>query len=124
MSKAPQIDLNITVPYIFSARLYPYGTSKGDQALARDSQLVRLHDSVRFIRKTYDSITVGMNVTTYAHSDDADTSRWISGANLNVRCKTIAATGILPGHSAILGPITWWDRLLSRKQWYSGRIFH
>lgn len=28
-----QIDLNITVPFIFSARLYPYGEDKGDKSL-------------------------------------------------------------------------------------------
>uniref|UniRef100_A0A915PK39 EGF-like domain-containing protein n=1 Tax=Setaria digitata TaxID=48799 RepID=A0A915PK39_9BILA len=37
-SNTPQIDLNITVPYVFSARLYPFGEARGDK-IRRDGAI-------------------------------------------------------------------------------------
>jgi hypothetical protein len=54
----PQIDLNITVPYIFSARLYPYGLSKGDQVTHLDPQPVDLHTPLQFLGGLYQTIFI------------------------------------------------------------------
>jgi hypothetical protein len=52
----PQIDLNITVPYIFSARLYPYGLSKGDQITHLDPQPLDLHTPLQFLGGLYQTL--------------------------------------------------------------------
>ncbi|MCP9257598.1 Nidogen-like protein [Dirofilaria immitis] len=57
-SNTPQIDLNITVPYVFSARLYPFGDIKGDQVLTGSSQIVKLSRSFKFLGKEYDAVNV------------------------------------------------------------------
>ncbi|TKR76985.1 hypothetical protein L596_018039 [Steinernema carpocapsae] len=57
-SHAPQIDLNITVPYIFSARLYPFGQAREDFVIAGDTQAVRLKTPLKFIGKSYNIIFI------------------------------------------------------------------
>ncbi|CAD5215006.1 unnamed protein product [Bursaphelenchus okinawaensis] len=54
----PQIDLNITVPYIFSARLYPYGQSKGDQVTQLDPQPVDLHTPLKLLGRSYETLLI------------------------------------------------------------------
>uniref|UniRef100_A0AC34RER1 Uncharacterized protein n=1 Tax=Panagrolaimus sp. JU765 TaxID=591449 RepID=A0AC34RER1_9BILA len=54
----PQIDLNITVPYIFSARLYPYGPSKEDKIVQVDPTSYSLKTPLRFLNHVYNSIYV------------------------------------------------------------------
>uniref|UniRef100_A0A914S450 Uncharacterized protein n=1 Tax=Parascaris equorum TaxID=6256 RepID=A0A914S450_PAREQ len=58
-SQTPQIDLNITVPYIFSARLYPYGGARGDKLLSGSSQPLKLSSPVNFLGEKFDTIYVG-----------------------------------------------------------------
>lgn len=57
-ASGPQIDLNITVPYIFSARLYPYGPSKEDKLVQVDPQPFSLHTPLKFLTKVYNAIYV------------------------------------------------------------------
>ncbi|CAG9531514.1 unnamed protein product [Cercopithifilaria johnstoni] len=57
-SNTPQIDLNITVPYVFSARLYPFGEAKGDQILTGSSQIIKLSKSFKFLGKEYDAVNI------------------------------------------------------------------
>uniref|UniRef100_A0A0M3I7E2 NIDO domain-containing protein n=1 Tax=Ascaris lumbricoides TaxID=6252 RepID=A0A0M3I7E2_ASCLU len=57
-SHTPQIDLNITVPYIFSARLYPYGGARGDKLLSGNSQPLKLISSINFLGEKFDTIYV------------------------------------------------------------------
>ncbi|KAI6201251.1 EGF-like domain-containing protein [Aphelenchoides besseyi] len=54
----PHIDLNITVPYIFSARLYPYGLAKGDQLAHMDPQPIDLHSPLKFFGESYQTIFI------------------------------------------------------------------
>ncbi|VDN55122.1 unnamed protein product [Dracunculus medinensis] len=54
----PEIDLNITVPYIFSARLYPYGISRGDRILSGSFQLLKLRSSLKFLGEIYNSVYI------------------------------------------------------------------
>ncbi|EYC03910.1 hypothetical protein Y032_0091g2492 [Ancylostoma ceylanicum] len=53
-----QIDLNITVPYIFSARLYPYGESKGDLLISGDTEPYRLANPFHYLGQVYDTIFI------------------------------------------------------------------
>ncbi|EPB80333.1 calcium binding EGF domain protein [Ancylostoma ceylanicum] len=48
-----QIDLNITVPYIFSARLYPYGESKGDLLISGDTEPYRLANPFHYLGQDF-----------------------------------------------------------------------
>uniref|UniRef100_A0A7E4VRT2 Nidogen n=1 Tax=Panagrellus redivivus TaxID=6233 RepID=A0A7E4VRT2_PANRE len=57
-STGPQIDLNITVPYIFSARLYPYGPSKDDKLVQVDPTAYNLQTPLKLLQHTYNSIYV------------------------------------------------------------------
>ncbi|KJH40786.1 hypothetical protein DICVIV_13250 [Dictyocaulus viviparus] len=50
------IDLNITVPYIFSARLYPYGEAKGDLIIRRSSDVYKLGNPFHYLGQVYDTI--------------------------------------------------------------------
>ncbi|VDD94411.1 unnamed protein product [Enterobius vermicularis] len=54
----PQIDLNITVPFIFSARLYPYGKTKGDTLLEGDVINLKLKNTLYFLGESYDSVYI------------------------------------------------------------------
>ncbi|CAD5220901.1 unnamed protein product [Bursaphelenchus xylophilus] len=54
----PQIDLNITVPYIFSARLYPYGQSKGDHITQLDPQPIDLHTPLKLFGRNYETLLI------------------------------------------------------------------
>lgn len=55
-----QIDLNITVPFIFSARLYPYGESRGDSVLSAQAttQPIVLRNEIVYLAKNYSIIHV------------------------------------------------------------------
>ncbi len=55
-----QIDLNITVPFIFSARLYPYGENRGDALLSKtaESQAFVLKHEIQFMGERYSAIYV------------------------------------------------------------------
>ncbi|KAK6745525.1 hypothetical protein RB195_011945 [Necator americanus] len=55
---SPQIDLNITVPYIFSARLYPYGEHKGDLLIDAESEPYKLANPFRYLGQVYDTIFI------------------------------------------------------------------
>ncbi|VDK50437.1 unnamed protein product [Anisakis simplex] len=57
-SHTPQIDLNITVPYIFSARLYPYGKQKGDQLLTGSVQSLKLSAPINFLGQKYEKLYI------------------------------------------------------------------
>lgn len=59
-SSPAQIDLNITVPFIFSARLYPYGESKGDKILdpSLNTQAYILKNELTFLEENYTAIYV------------------------------------------------------------------
>ncbi|VDN04457.1 unnamed protein product [Thelazia callipaeda] len=57
-SNTPQIDLNITVPYIFSARLYPFGEGKGDHLMTGSTQVFKLKKSFKFLGKEYDAVNI------------------------------------------------------------------
>lgn len=50
--------MNITVPYIFSARLYPFGEAKGDKILTGSSQIVKLSKTFKFLGKEYDAVII------------------------------------------------------------------
>uniref|UniRef100_A0A158P9N2 Nidogen 1a n=1 Tax=Angiostrongylus cantonensis TaxID=6313 RepID=A0A158P9N2_ANGCA len=52
------IDLNITVPYIFSARLYPYGESKGDLIIRRPIEVYKLANPFHYLGQVYDTIYI------------------------------------------------------------------
>ncbi|VDM58889.1 unnamed protein product [Angiostrongylus costaricensis] len=52
------IDLNITVPYIFSARLYPYGESKGDLIIRRSIEVYKLANPFHYLGQVYDTIYI------------------------------------------------------------------
>ncbi|CAD6187998.1 unnamed protein product [Caenorhabditis auriculariae] len=56
---AQQIDLNITVPYIFSARLYPYGPTRGDISIRGDAEVYKLENPFHFMAGVYDTIYAG-----------------------------------------------------------------
>lgn len=58
------MDLNITVPFIFSARLYPYGEDKGDQLLdpKKHSQRVDLKHDFIFYGQNYSTIYVKQTI--------------------------------------------------------------
>ncbi|VDL84443.1 unnamed protein product [Nippostrongylus brasiliensis] len=51
-----QIDLNITVPYIFSARLYPYGETKGDLLIRGRREVYKLANPFHYLGQVYDTI--------------------------------------------------------------------
>ncbi|KAK5968516.1 hypothetical protein GCK32_013146 [Trichostrongylus colubriformis] len=51
-----QIDLNITVPYIFSARLYPYGETKGDLVIHGNSEVYKLANPFHYLGQIYETI--------------------------------------------------------------------
>uniref|UniRef100_A0A8R1DQP9 Uncharacterized protein n=1 Tax=Caenorhabditis japonica TaxID=281687 RepID=A0A8R1DQP9_CAEJA len=53
-----QIDLNITVPYIFSARLYTYGTNRGDATVRNRREVYELQNPVHFMGNLYDRIYI------------------------------------------------------------------
>nr|CDJ83750.1 Nidogen and EGF calcium-binding domain containing protein [Haemonchus contortus] len=53
-----QIDLNITVPYIFSARLYPYGETKGDLLIHGTSEVYKLANPFHYLGQIYDTIYI------------------------------------------------------------------
>uniref|UniRef100_A0A914XNL7 Uncharacterized protein n=1 Tax=Plectus sambesii TaxID=2011161 RepID=A0A914XNL7_9BILA len=55
-----QIDLNITVPFIFSARLYPYGENRGDTLLSKtaESQAFVLKHELQFMGEKYSAINI------------------------------------------------------------------
>jgi hypothetical protein len=55
-----QIDLNITVPFIFSARLYPYGEARGDSVLPVQAatQPIVLRNEIVYLAKNYSIIHV------------------------------------------------------------------
>lgn len=55
-----QIDLNITVPYIFSARLYPYGETKGDLLIHGTSEVYKLANPFHYLGQIYDTIYVSL----------------------------------------------------------------
>ncbi|CAJ0580818.1 unnamed protein product, partial [Mesorhabditis spiculigera] len=54
----PPIDLNTTVPYIFSARLYPYGLEKGDKILTNSAQAMALMEPFAYLGAVYDTIYI------------------------------------------------------------------
>ncbi|CAB3403508.1 unnamed protein product [Caenorhabditis bovis] len=54
-----QIDLNITVPYIFSARLYTYGPNRGDIEMNGRQEIYKLESPVHFMGDVFDSIYIG-----------------------------------------------------------------
>ncbi|WKY01519.1 hypothetical protein Q1695_015487 [Nippostrongylus brasiliensis] len=53
-----QIDLNITVPYIFSARLYPYGETKGDLLIRGRREVYKLANPFHYLGQVYDTIYI------------------------------------------------------------------
>lgn len=53
-----QIDLNITVPYIFSARLYTYGANRGDISVHGRQEIYKLENPIHFMGNVYDSIYI------------------------------------------------------------------
>ncbi|CAI2347390.1 unnamed protein product [Caenorhabditis sp. 36 PRJEB53466] len=53
-----QIDLNITVPYIFSARLYTYGASRGDIPVHSRQEVYKLENPVHFMGRVYDTVYI------------------------------------------------------------------
>ncbi|KAI1721512.1 nidogen-like domain-containing protein [Ditylenchus destructor] len=57
-SNASQIDLNITVPYIFQARLYPYGHNQEDQLAQSEVQALALQTPLTFLEKNYETIYI------------------------------------------------------------------
>ncbi|KAI1729049.1 calcium-binding EGF domain-containing protein [Ditylenchus destructor] len=57
-SNASQIDLNITVPYIFQARLYPYGQNQDDQLAQSEVQALKLQTPLTFLEKNYEIIYI------------------------------------------------------------------
>lgn len=57
-SQTQHIDLNITVPYIFSARLYPHGTSKGDKLLSGQQEAISLQQPLRYFSRVFDTLYV------------------------------------------------------------------
>lgn len=54
------MDLNITVPFIFSARLYPYGKEKGDSLLesGKPSRAFELSHDFMFFGRNYSTVYV------------------------------------------------------------------
>uniref|UniRef100_A0A1I7XJA3 protein disulfide-isomerase n=1 Tax=Heterorhabditis bacteriophora TaxID=37862 RepID=A0A1I7XJA3_HETBA len=60
-SSSHQIDLNITVPYIFSARLYPYGPSRGDLLIHGESEPYQLANPFHFLGQVYNTIYIESN---------------------------------------------------------------
>ena len=65
VSGPSQIDLNVTVPYIFSARLYPFGEVNGDDELplleSNAEKQLRLKFPLKFLEKTYHTIYVSLS---------------------------------------------------------------
>jgi len=59
-SGASHLDLNITVPYIFSARLYTYGVDRGDKQIpaGSPSQHLQLQTPLVFLGRQYASLYV------------------------------------------------------------------
>lgn len=55
-----QLEFNASVPYIFSARLYPFGTDRGDLLVQRDSEPYALEHPVAFLGEQYDTIYVSL----------------------------------------------------------------
>ncbi|CAK5079641.1 unnamed protein product [Meloidogyne enterolobii] len=60
-SGAQQIDLNITVPFVFSARLYPYGVKNGDAELVQEYNEFRPSTPILFMGKSIDKIWICRN---------------------------------------------------------------
>uniref|UniRef100_A0A1I8BSD7 EGF-like domain-containing protein n=1 Tax=Meloidogyne hapla TaxID=6305 RepID=A0A1I8BSD7_MELHA len=60
-SGAQQIDLNITVPFVFSARLYPYGVKNGDAELVQEYNEFRPSTPIIFMGKSIDKIWICRN---------------------------------------------------------------
>ncbi len=58
-----QIDLNITVPFIFSARLYPYGVLKGDAEFSKNAgvQPIVLKHDITFFDRSFSTLYVRMS---------------------------------------------------------------
>ena len=71
VSGPSQIDLNVTVPYIFSARLYPFGEVNGDDELPllepNAEKQLRLKFPLKFLEKTYHTIYVSLSLTHALH---------------------------------------------------------
>ncbi|CAI4221248.1 unnamed protein product [Auanema sp. JU1783] len=57
----PLLDLNATVPYIFSARVYPYGQANGDLLASAAIEPYRLENPMHFLGNVFDTI--------YIHND-------------------------------------------------------
>uniref|UniRef100_A0A915HS39 Uncharacterized protein n=1 Tax=Romanomermis culicivorax TaxID=13658 RepID=A0A915HS39_ROMCU len=56
-----QTDVNVTVPFMFSARLYPYGETKHDQLLSDNQTLVVVklkNASSKILGRTIDTIYI------------------------------------------------------------------
>ena len=53
-----QLEFNASVPYIFSARLYPFGADRGDLLVQRDIEPYALEHPVNFLGEQHDSIYV------------------------------------------------------------------
>ncbi|GMT20126.1 hypothetical protein PFISCL1PPCAC_11423, partial [Pristionchus fissidentatus] len=54
----PPLSINSSVPYVFAARLYPFGTNQGDTALSGSKTEIPLADEITFLGHRYDRITI------------------------------------------------------------------
>ncbi|KAF8358153.1 hypothetical protein PRIPAC_93148, partial [Pristionchus pacificus] len=54
----PPLSINSSVPYVFAARLYPFGTSQGDEALGGSKKEIALTHELTFLGHRYDRITI------------------------------------------------------------------
>uniref|UniRef100_A0A0N5ASL2 Nidogen n=1 Tax=Syphacia muris TaxID=451379 RepID=A0A0N5ASL2_9BILA len=68
----PQIDLNVTVPFIFSARLYPYGEARNDRILEGDVQKFELNNSLLFLGQSYNTVYIRRDGAISFSSNDTE----------------------------------------------------
>ncbi|GMS90141.1 hypothetical protein PENTCL1PPCAC_12316, partial [Pristionchus entomophagus] len=54
----PPLSINSSVPYVFAARLYPFGTNQGDEALSGSKREIQLTNELTFLGHRYDRITI------------------------------------------------------------------
>lgn len=96
-SSASQIDLNITVPYIFSARLYPYGPVHGDRIAQLDPQPFYLQAPLFFLDRSYDVIYVILlfkvwSIILYATKLFLGSSRWVDNNDAGIQWISVQTT--------------------------------
>ncbi|GMR43393.1 hypothetical protein PMAYCL1PPCAC_13588 [Pristionchus mayeri] len=54
----PPLSINSSVPYVFAARLYPFGVNQGDEALSGSKKDIRLTNELTFLGHRYNKITI------------------------------------------------------------------